>query len=116
MRPKILALSLFAALIAGCSGQNHSEFLTEKCVEDGMKLEGCECIITLMEENLGETDIRDLAEAMKNGDDSDSNFSRIDDEILRRLKAQMEDLPPLEKLKKGSEVGLGIANCSPKML
>lgn len=114
---KIFVILGFSGLfLTGCAQQNHAEVLTEKCVEDGLNLEGCECIVQLMEEHLEQDDIKDLSKATQSGDNSDSNFGKIEDEIRKKLQDQMDKLPPLERIKKGSEVGLGLANCGPKLL
>ena len=113
---KKMAMLFTGLLLISCTSQNHAQVLTDKCVEDGLKLEGCECIVELMAEHLTQNDLKDLAKAAKSGENSDSNFGEIEDQIRRKLKDQMEELPPIERVKKGSEVGLGLANCGPKLI
>lgn len=100
MFKNFLTGSIGLIFLGGCAAEDHSQILTDKCIEDGLKAEGCACVIALMEEHLTKDDIKDLSKAAQSGDDSDSNFGRIDDQIQKKLRAQMEDLPPLERLKK----------------
>lgn len=116
MRMKFVCLGMSALILASCAAQNHAQILTTKCVEDGLKLEGCECVIDLMQEHLTKDDISDLSKAAQSGDDADSNFGKIEDQIRKKLQDQMDQLPPLERIKKGSEVGIGLTNCGPKLL
>lgn len=116
MRKFLVNTAIIGLVISGCAAQDHAQILTDKCVEDGLKLEGCTCIVDLMEEHLSNDDIKDLSKAAQSGEDSDSNFGKIEDQIRKKLQRQMEALPPIERVKKGSEVGIGLANCGPKLL
>lgn len=116
MRTPFVVSVVTGLVLAGCALQDHSQILTDKCVEDGLKLEGCECIVDLMEVHLTEDDIKGLSKAARSGDESDSNFGKIEDQIRDKLKKQMEDLPPIERIKKGTDVGIGLAECGPKLI
>ncbi len=115
MQKSIPILVLTTLLLSGCAAQNHAQVLTEKCVEDGLKQEACTCIVDLMEEHLTDGDIQDLAKAVQSGDESETNFSNIEDLVRKKLKAQMDELPPLEQIKKVADVGVGLSKCTPKV-
>lgn len=106
---------VFLTLLGGCSGQNSAKVITDKCVEDGMKIEGCSCLVSLMEKHLPPKDIKDLAKAAISGNETNGNMDRLLAEIDDKMKVYMESLPTSEKIKVGTDVAVETAKCTPKL-
>lgn len=80
-----------------------------------MKIEGCTCLVSLMEKHLPPSDIKDLAKAASSGNETDSNMDRLLEEIDDKMKIYMESLPTSEKIKVGTDVAIETAKCTPKL-
>lgn len=113
---KIALITVSSLLLAACNTQDPTEALTNKCVEDGLKLEGCTCMVSMMEKFLPPEDLKDLAKIArtKSSPDSEAEMNKLMDAVERKMKTHLESLPVKERLKKGAAVAVDTAECTPK--
>ncbi len=113
---KIVITVLSSLALAACNSQTPTETLTNKCVEDGLNLAGCTCMVAMMEKYLPPDDIKDLAKVAKtqSSPDSEAQMNELMDAVERKMKAHLESLPMKERIKKGAAAAVDTAECTPK--
>lgn len=114
MKNSVTALT-FLIILVGCSKPEPAAVITEQCVAEGMKLEGCTCMASLLKTHLPEEAMRDLAKTVKSNKTSDENTDRLIEQTELKMKAYLDSLPMSDKIKVTAEFAIGTGKCTPKL-
>lgn len=113
---KLLLVLVGTLLLSACNTQDPKEALTNKCVEDGLNLAGCTCMVEMMDRYLPPADIKELAKVARteSSPDSEAEMNQLMDAVERKMKAHLESLPLSERIKTSAAVAVDTAECTPK--